>query len=179
MFGFIFNRRAADVSGEPWFNQQALPEPAQKRIQRENRVRVQADLRGYVVLINFWDYSRRDCIEALPHLKAWWERYKQFNFIILGVHTPEFAYEGDGDKVTSAVLRFRLSYPVVGDPAYETWERYRCQRWSRNILVDHKGRAVLDLTHDLDYGKVETAIQKQLKLIHPDISFIEPVKPAM
>lgn len=92
-----------------------------------------------VTLIYFWDYSCGDCIKELPYLHAWWEKYEGPGFLIVGVHTPQYAFAEDPDKVESAVLRLHLDYPVVSDPSYVTWKRYENSVWPRKIVVDAHG----------------------------------------
>jgi cytochrome c biogenesis protein CcdA/thiol-disulfide isomerase/thioredoxin len=98
------------------------------------------ELRGAVVLLDFWTYSCINCLRTLPHLKAWDERYRADGLVILGVHTPEFAFEHEASNVAAAVERLGLRYPVLQDNSFDTWNAYGTQRWPAKYLVDRDGR---------------------------------------
>ncbi|MGH2772643.1 MAG: cytochrome c biogenesis protein DipZ, partial [Actinomycetota bacterium] len=96
-------------------------------------------LRGKVVLIDFWTYSCINCIRTLPHLKALDEKYRDNGFVMLGVHTPEFAFEADPGNVGRAVKDFGIRYPVALDPEHKTWDRYYNRYWPAHYLIDKRG----------------------------------------
>src|SRR3989338_3727281 len=84
-----------------------------------------SDLAGQkVVLLDFWTYSCINCLRTTPYLNAWYEKYKDKGFVILGVHTPEFEFEKDYNNVSEAVKKFGIQYPVVLDNDYGTWNAY-------------------------------------------------------
>lgn len=96
-------------------------------------------LRGKVVLIDFWTYSCINCIRTFPYLKAWDAKYKDRGLVIIGVHTPEFEFEKKSDNVKQAVERFGLLYPIAIDSHFETWQNYNNQYWPAHYLIDQRG----------------------------------------
>ena len=92
-----------------------------------------ADLKGKVVLVDFWTYSCINCIRTIPYLNAWHEKYADQGLVIVGVHTPEFEFEKDYNNVRAAVDKFGIKYPVVQDNEKGTWQAYENQYWPRNI----------------------------------------------
>lgn len=96
-------------------------------------------LRGKVVLVNFWTYSCINCIRTFPHLKEWYAKYKDRGLVIVGVHTPEFEFEKDSDNVREAVKRFGLLYPIAIDSRYETWQNFGNRFWPAHYLIDQNG----------------------------------------
>jgi cytochrome c biogenesis protein CcdA/thiol-disulfide isomerase/thioredoxin len=98
-----------------------------------------AALHGKVVLIDFWTYSCINCLRTLPHLKAWYAAYHKDGLVIIGVHTPEFAFEHVTSNVRAAVKRLGIDYPVVQDNAYKTWDNYANEYWPAEYLIDKTG----------------------------------------
>jgi cytochrome c biogenesis protein CcdA/thiol-disulfide isomerase/thioredoxin len=98
-----------------------------------------AGLRGKVVLIDFWTYSCINCLRTLPHLEAWYAAYHPKGLEIIGVHTPEFAFEHVADNVAGAIKRLGIRYPVVQDNDYATWNAYANQYWPAEYLIDRRG----------------------------------------
>ena len=96
-------------------------------------------LRGKVVLIDFWTYSCINCLRTLPHLEAWDRMYRKDGFVIVGVHTPEFAFEAVPSNVRAAVKRLGVRYPVALDSRYGTWTAYGNQYWPAEYLIDRQG----------------------------------------
>ncbi len=105
-------------------------------------------LRGKVVLVDFWTYSCINCLRTLPYLKAWDARYRSKGLVILGVHTPEFAFEHDLGNVRAAVKRLGVRYPVALDNNYGTWKAYSNNYWPADYLVDQAGRV-----RDVHFGE--------------------------
>ncbi len=167
-------KSAPEITGEVWFNQDVLPKPAQARLAARQSLRIKQDLPGMIVLIDFWDYSCVDCIHAFPSMHEWWKRYKDLNFMIIGVHTPEFTYASDSEKVRDAVIRFNISYPVVSDADYATWERYQNTKWPRRLLTDAQGKIRHDFQDKNDYQAIEAHIQERIRDGHPTLSFTDP-----
>jgi cytochrome c biogenesis protein CcdA/thiol-disulfide isomerase/thioredoxin len=97
-------------------------------------------LRGKVVLIDFWTYSCINCLRTLPHVRGWDEAYRDDGLVIVGVHTPEFAFERDADNVRRAVRDLGVAYPVALDNAYGTWTAWRNRYWPAKYFVDRRGR---------------------------------------
>ena len=98
-----------------------------------------AKLHGKVVLIDFWTYSCINCLRTLPHLKAWYAAYHKDGLVIIGVHTPEFAFEHVTSNVEAAVKRLGIKYPVVQDNDYKTWDNYANEYWPAEYLIDKNG----------------------------------------
>jgi cytochrome c biogenesis protein CcdA/thiol-disulfide isomerase/thioredoxin len=97
-------------------------------------------LRGKVVLIDFWTYSCINCLRTLPYLKAWYERYKDSGFTIIGVHAPEFAFEKQEANVRRAVADLGIRYPVAIDNDYAIWRAFDNQYWPAHYFIDANGR---------------------------------------
>ncbi len=96
-------------------------------------------LRGKVVLVDFWTYSCVNCIRTLPYLKAWYARYHRDGLVIVGVHTPEFAFEHVVANVQRAVHEHGIAYPVAVDDNYGTWDAWGNQYWPADYLIDRNG----------------------------------------
>ena len=120
------------------------------------------DLRGKVVLVDFWTYSCINCIRTLPYVKRWYEKYKDKGLVIVGVHTPEFAFEKDPVNVKQALKKFGISYPVAVDSKYGTWNAYSNQYWPADYLIDSEGRIREEHFGEGDYQKTEREIQSLL-----------------
>jgi cytochrome c biogenesis protein CcdA/thiol-disulfide isomerase/thioredoxin len=120
-------------------------------------------LRGKVVLVDFWTYSCINCLRTLPYLKAWDARYRSKGLVILGVHTPEFAFEHDLGNVREAVKRLGIDYPVALDNGYGTWKAYSNNYWPADYLVDQAGRVRDVHFGEGDYAKTERNIRLLLE----------------
>jgi cytochrome c biogenesis protein CcdA/thiol-disulfide isomerase/thioredoxin len=127
-----------------------------------NRPLTMASLRGRVVLVDFWTYTCINCIRTLPYLKAWDATYRDKGLTIVGVHTPEFAFEHDAGNVESAIGRFGLRYPVVQDNNMGTWNAYGNEYWPADYLIDAKGHVRYAAAGEGDYSQTETAIRALL-----------------
>ncbi|HTK04979.1 MAG TPA: thioredoxin family protein [Candidatus Eisenbacteria bacterium] len=99
-----------------------------------------AGLKGKVVLVDFWTYSCINCIRTLPYVTSWHEKYKDKGFTVIGVHTPEFAFEKIESNVRDAIERHHITYPVAMDNDYGTWNAYNNQYWPAEYLFDAQGR---------------------------------------
>jgi cytochrome c biogenesis protein CcdA/thiol-disulfide isomerase/thioredoxin len=97
------------------------------------------ELRGKVVLLDFWTYSCINCLRTLPYLEDWDTRYRSKGLVIVGVHTPEFDFEHDVGNVRKAVDRLGVRYPVGLDNSYGTWDAYSNQYWPAEYLIDQSG----------------------------------------
>jgi thiol-disulfide isomerase/thioredoxin len=120
------------------------------------------DLRGKVVLIDFWTYSCINCIRTLPYVEKWYEDYKDQGLVIIGVHTPEFEFEKDPGNVAKAVARLGITYPVAQDNDYKTWQAYRNHYWPADFLIDQEGNIRLMHYGEGDYVETENAIRSLL-----------------
>jgi cytochrome c biogenesis protein CcdA/thiol-disulfide isomerase/thioredoxin len=119
-------------------------------------------LRGHVVLIDFWTYTCINCLRTLPYLKAWDGVYRRDGLTIVGVHTPEFAFERDAGNVANAIGQFGLRYPVVQDNQMGTWNAYANQYWPADYLIDARGHVRYAAFGEGDYSQTETAIRALL-----------------
>jgi cytochrome c biogenesis protein CcdA/thiol-disulfide isomerase/thioredoxin len=109
----------------PWFNSAPL------NLQQ---------LRGKVVLIDFWTYSCINCLRTIPHVEAWWEKYQSDGLVVIGVHAPEFAFERDPANVERAIKQLRITYPVAIDNRYVLWSALKNSYWPAHYFVDAQGR---------------------------------------
>ncbi|HEX3226433.1 MAG TPA: cytochrome c biogenesis protein DipZ [Gaiellaceae bacterium] len=121
-----------------------------------------SQLRGKVVLVDFWTYSCINCLRTLPQLRAWYDTYKKDGLVIVGVHTPEFAFEHDYGNVRSAVRRLDVTWPVALDNTYTTWTAYSNQYWPADYLVDRKGDVRAVHFGEGDYTATEDQIRTLL-----------------
>lgn len=115
-----------------------------------------------VVLLDIWTYSCINCQRTLPYVKAWYEKYKDKGLVVIGLHTPEFAFEKVQSNVEDAVKRFGITYPVVMDNDYSTWTAYGNQYWPRKYLISSDGEIVYDHIGEGNYDETEAAIQRAL-----------------
>ncbi len=121
-----------------------------------------ADLKGKVVLVDFWTYSCINCIRTIPYLNAWYEKYADDGLVIVGVHTPEFEFEKDYNNVKTAVEKFGIKYPTVQDNEKGTWEAYENRYWPRKYLIDNEGYIRYDHIGEGAYTETEKVIQSLL-----------------
>ncbi len=98
-----------------------------------------ADLRGKVVLIDFWTYTCINWLRSLPYVRAWAEKYKDQGLVVIGVHTPEFAFEKNVDNVRRAAKDMRVDYPIAIDSDYAIWRAFNNQYWPALYFVDAQG----------------------------------------
>lgn len=122
-----------------------------------------SELKGKVVLIDFWTYTCINCIRTLPHVTSWYNKYKDQGFVVVGVHTPEFEFEKDTGNVQNAIKQYKIFYPVAQDNDYATWNAYSNQYWPAKYLIDKNG--VVRYVHfgEGKYEETERAIQALLK----------------
>ncbi len=116
-----------------------------------------------VILVDFMTYSCINCQRTFPYLVAWYEKYKDQGLEIVGIHTPEFAFEKNIDNVREAMKRFGITYPVVLDNEYATWRAYDNQYWPRKYLIDIHGNVVYDHIGEGAYEETETKIRELLE----------------
>jgi cytochrome c biogenesis protein CcdA/thiol-disulfide isomerase/thioredoxin len=120
------------------------------------------DLRGKVVLVDFWTYSCINCLRTLPHLRAWYAQYHARGLEIVGVHTPEFAFEHVPGNVRKATRDLGVSWPVALDNKYATWNAYRNQYWPAEYFVDRSGHIRKAHFGEGEYGQSEQLIRRLL-----------------
>lgn len=117
------------------------------------------DLRGKVVLIDFWTYSCINCLRSLPYIKDWYKRYHNQGLVIIGVHTPEFDFEKQLANVDAAVKKYGILYPVALDNQYVTWNNYENHYWPAHYLINKKGDVVYKHFGEGDYDITENNIR--------------------
>jgi thiol-disulfide isomerase/thioredoxin len=120
------------------------------------------DLKGKVVLVDFWTYSCINCIRTLPYLVDWNEKYADKGLVIVGVHSPEFEFEKNIDNVKAAVQKYGIKYPVIQDNDKGTWDAYQNRYWPRKYLVDNEGYIRYDHIGEGGYAETEKVIQSLL-----------------
>ena len=127
------------------------------------------ELRGKVVLIDFWTYSCINCLRTLPHVEAWYRMYHKDGLVVVGVHTPEFAFEHVPSNVRAAVKRLGVRYPVALDNEYGTWTAYGNQYWPAKYLIDRNGHIRYAHFGEGNYSVTEENIRSLLgeKLTSP------------
>jgi cytochrome c biogenesis protein CcdA/thiol-disulfide isomerase/thioredoxin len=129
-----------------------------------------ASLRGKVVLVDFWTYSCINCQRSLPHVEAWYKTYARDGFVVVGVHTPEFAFEHVVSNVRAEAGQLGVHYPVAIDNNYDTWDAYDNESWPADYLIDANG----DVRHigvgEGDYTGTERLIRQLLADAHPGIA---------
>jgi thiol-disulfide isomerase/thioredoxin len=129
------------------------------------------ELRGKVVLIDFWEYTCINCIRTFATNKEWYERYHRYGFEIIGVHDPEFDIAYPVRNVRKAVKRFGLPYPIVVDDRFQIWNAYHNSTWPNRFLIDAKGFVRFNRSGEGSDGAMEKAIQMLLKEAHPGLKF--------
>lgn len=122
-----------------------------------------SDLKGKVILVDFWTYSCINCQRTLPYLKKWWEKYSSNGLVIIGVHTPEFEFEKSEKNVKQALDKYLVSWPVVLDNDYLIWNSYANKYWPAKYLVDHKGKIIYSHFGEGNYLETELRLQEALK----------------
>jgi cytochrome c biogenesis protein CcdA/thiol-disulfide isomerase/thioredoxin len=120
-------------------------------------------LRGKVVVIDFWTYSCINCLRALPYVEGWSAKYKDAGLVVIGVHTPEFAFEKERSNVEKAVRDLHITYPVAIDSDYKIWEAFNNQYWPAHYFIDGKGRIRAHHFGEGNYAESERVIQELLK----------------
>jgi thiol-disulfide isomerase/thioredoxin len=121
-----------------------------------------SQLRGKVVVVDFWTYSCINCIRSIPHLEAWYKTYGNNGLVIIGVHTPEFQFEHNYTNVESAVQRFGITYPVALDNNYSTWDAYHNEYWPADYIIDKNGQIRYETFGEGDYNSTEEVIRELL-----------------
>lgn len=120
------------------------------------------DLAGKVVLVDFWTYSCINCIRTLPYLTDWHAKYADKGLVILGVHTPEFAFEKEAGNVRRALQKYGITYPVAQDNDFATWDAYGNRYWPAKYLFDADGKLVYTHFGEGEYDVTENKIRALL-----------------
>ena len=120
------------------------------------------ELRGKVVLVDFWTYSCINCVNTLPYVKNWYNQYASQGLQVIGVHTPEYPFERNAGNVSAAVKKFDIRYPVALDNEYATWNAFNNQYWPAVYLLDKQGHVVYSHFGEGDYAQTEAKIRELL-----------------
>ena len=120
------------------------------------------DLRGRVVLVEFWTFGCINCRNTLPFVKGWDDRYREKGLTVIGVHSPEFDEERNVEQLRREVSSLGIHYPVVTDNDYKTWNAYKVEAWPTVFLLDKQGRIRWMRVGEGDYDEAERLIQKLL-----------------
>jgi thiol-disulfide isomerase/thioredoxin len=122
-----------------------------------------AELRGKVVLVDFWTYTCINWLRTLPYVRAWAEKYRDQGLVVIGVHAPEFAFEKNADNVRWAVKDMRIDYPIAVDSEHVIWRAFRNQYWPALYFIDAQGRARHHYFGEGAYEQSEMIIQELLR----------------
>jgi thiol-disulfide isomerase/thioredoxin len=128
-----------------------------------------ASLRGKVVLIDFWAYSCINCQRAIGHVVQWYDRYRDDGLVVIGVHTPEYAFERVPGNVASGAAALHITYPVALDDDYATWNSYQNLYWPAEYLIDANGTVRHTKFGEGDYDTTEKLIRQLLVDANPDV----------
>jgi len=160
--------RAAELVGiQGWLNTPA------------SHPRTVAGLRGKVVLVDFWTYSCINCQRTLPYVESWYEKYRASGLEVIGVHTPEFAFERVAKNVAGAIADQKVNFPVAMDNASRTWQNYRNSYWPAQYLIDADGILRHITAGEGGYTTSEALIRQLLTVANPGISLPPPIDPAV
>jgi cytochrome c biogenesis protein CcdA/thiol-disulfide isomerase/thioredoxin len=120
-------------------------------------------LKGQVVLVDFWTYSCINCLRSVPYVEAWWEKYKNDGLVVIGVHTPEFAFEKDPANVEKSLADFKITYPVAVDSNYEIWKAFHNEYWPAHYFIDAQGMIRYHHFGEGKYDESEEVLQQLLR----------------
>ena len=128
------------------------------------------ELRGRVVLIDFWTYTCINCLRTLPYIRDWNSKYASQGLVIVGVHSPEFEFEKREEAVREAIVRESVTWPVAMDNDFRTWRAYENRYWPHKFLIDHEGRVIYDHIGEGAYEETEARIREALTEAGYDVS---------
>jgi len=121
-----------------------------------------ADLRGKVVLVDFWTYGCVNCVNTLPHVTELYAKYRDRGLVVVGVHTPEFPFERSASNVQAALKRHGINYPVAQDNDSQTWNAWHNQYWPAQYIVDQNGKIVYQHDGEGQYEQIDRTIARLL-----------------
>jgi cytochrome c biogenesis protein CcdA/thiol-disulfide isomerase/thioredoxin len=119
-------------------------------------------LKGKVVLVDFWTYSCINCLRSIPYVRAWAEKYRDQGLVVIGVHAPEFAFERNVDNIKSAIATLKIGYPVAVDNDYKIWRSFENQYWPAHYFIDANGKVRHHHFGEGEYAESERVIQTLL-----------------
>ena len=135
------------IPGGEWFNSKPL---------------TMAELKGKVILIDFWTYTCINCQRTLPYVKEWWKKYQDKGLVVIGVHSPEFEFEKESKNLAKAINDFGLTYPIVQDNDFATWRAYNNHYWPAKYVIDKDGLIRYSHFGEGNYDETEKMIQNLL-----------------
>jgi len=121
-----------------------------------------ADLRGKVVLVDFWTYGCVNCVNTLPHVTELYAKYRDRGLVVVGVHTPEFPFERSASNVQAALKRHGITYPVAQDNDSKTWNAYRNRYWPAQYIIDQNGKIVFRHEGEGRYDEIDRTVARLL-----------------
>jgi thiol-disulfide isomerase/thioredoxin len=121
-----------------------------------------ANLKGNVVLVQFWTFACINCQRTLPYITKWHQQYAAQGLKVIGIHTPEFAFERDVNNIKRALQQHKITYPVAVDNEYKTWNAYDNKYWPHLFLADRQGQIKYDHVGEGAYEKTEQTIRQLL-----------------
>ncbi|MEZ2147261.1 thioredoxin family protein [Bradyrhizobium sp. DN5] len=123
-----------------------------------------ADLRGKVVLVDFWTYGCVNCVNTLPHVTDLYAKYKDKGLVVVGVHTPEFPFERSASNLQAALKRHGITYPVAQDNDSKTWNAYRNRYWPAQYIIDQTGKIVFQHEGEGSYDQIDGTVARLLNV---------------
>ena len=146
----------------PWMSEGDLPSLREATAWLNSKPLTRADLRGRVVLVDFWTYTCVNWRRTLPYVRAWAEKYENHGLVVIGVHTPEFSFERKVDNIRWAVKDMKISYPIAVDSDYAIWRAFNNQYWPASYFIDAKGQIRHHQFGEGHYPQCEMVIQQLL-----------------
>jgi len=157
------NVRAPEFGRGEWLN---TPQPLAMKA-----------LRGRAVLVDIWEYSCINCLRTLPYLREWQRRYADKGLMLVGVHSPEFHFGRERQVLAAALEELDISYPVLMDNDYQTWDAFANRFWPAKYLIDQLGYIRYSSHGEGGYGEFERAIQAVLREANGDLDLPPPMQP--
>jgi thiol-disulfide isomerase/thioredoxin len=151
-----------DIAGDVWLNSEPLGRD---------------DLRGKLVIADFWTYSCINCLRTLPHLKSWWSKYRDKEFLLIGIHAPEFEFEKERENVRRAMDENGVDWPVVLDNRFVNWHNFANHHWPAKYMADPDGKIVYEHFGEGDYEESEAKIRELLSRDPGNLPLPEPDPP--
>ena len=136
-------------------------------------------LRGKVVVIDFWTYSCINCLRSMPYLESWYERYKDSGLVVIGVHTPEFDFEKDPTRIEKALRRYGIHFPVAVDSRHAIWDSMNNHYWPAHYFIDAKGFVRHQHFGEGQYDRSEQWIRELLAERKGSAPLPPPVSPVL
>lgn len=121
------------------------------------------ELKGKVVLVDFWAYSCINCLRSLPYIEAWAQKYQNDGLVVIGVHTPEFDFEKQSPNVQRAVQKFGVTYPIALDSNHAIWDAFHNEYWPAHYFIDARGKVRFEHFGEGKYAQAEYWIQQLLQ----------------